>query len=123
MIALFRSLGSKQIQREPSGLWGYVRDDIHSIGSVSEVIMPWSTVSCRSFSIASLHSMGTLHLAWCTGGTEGSRQIVYTPGILAVVSNDWGKALFGEMMSHTSFYGNILVLEGIIFNGLGSTVL
>ena len=71
MIALLRSLRLKQIQKEPSGFQGYVRDDIHSIGSVTEVIMPWSTMSCRSFSMASLHSMGTLHIACCTGGRKG----------------------------------------------------
>ena len=80
--------------REPSGFRGYVRDDIHSIGSVTGVIMTWLTIFCRSFSIASLHSIGTFLLACCTGWTEGSRQIVYTPGILPVMSHDWGNAFF-----------------------------
>ena len=40
--------------------------------------------------MASLHSVGTLHLACCIGRTEESRQTVYTPGMLPVVSNDWG---------------------------------
>ena len=47
--------------------------------------------------------MGTLYLACCPGGTDGSRQIVYTPGILPVMSNDWGYAFLRETMSHTSF--------------------
>ena len=73
--------------------------------------------------MASLHSMGTLHLASCTGGTEGSRWIVYTPGILPVVSNDWGNIYFkGNDVLHI-FYSNIVVLECIIFNGLGGRVL
>ena len=80
--------------RGPSGFWGYVKDDTHSVGSVTGVIMAWLTISCRSFSIASLHSVGTFLLACCTGGTEGSRQIVYTPGMLPVVSNDWGDVFF-----------------------------
>ena len=53
--------------------------------------------------MASLHSVGTLNLACCTGGTKGSRQIVCTPGILPVVSNDWENAFLSEMMSCTSF--------------------
>ena len=53
--------------------------------------------------MASLHSMGTFLLACCTGGTEGSNLIVYTPGILPVVSNEREKAFLSEIMSHTSF--------------------
>ena len=95
--------GSKHIRREPSCFWGYVKDDTHSVGSVTGAIMAWSTISCRSFSIASLHSMGTFCLACITGGTEGSNLIVYTPGILPVVSKDRGNAFFNEIMSRTSF--------------------
>ena len=103
MMALLRSQGLRHMQREPSALWGYVKDDTHSIGSVNGAIMAWSTISCRSFSIASLHSMGTFLLACCTGETEGSNLMVYTPGMLPVVSNEWGNAFFSEIMSHTSF--------------------
>ena len=53
--------------------------------------------------MASLHSIGTLHLASCTGRTEQSRQIVYTPGILPVVSNDLGNVFLRDTMSCTSF--------------------
>ena len=88
MITLFKSQGPRHIWREPSGFWGYVRDDIHSVGSVTGAIITWSTISCRSFSIVSLHSMGTFLLACCTGGIEGPRQIVYTPCILPAVSNN-----------------------------------
>ena len=103
-MALLRSQGLRHMQREPSGFWGYVKDDTHSIGSVTGAIMAWSTTSCRSFSIASQHSMGTFLLTCCTGGTEGSRQMVYTPGILHLVSIEWGNAfLFKEIMSCTSF--------------------
>ena len=91
------------MQREPFCFWGYVKDDTHSVGSVTGAIMAWSTMSCRNFSIASLHSMGTFLLECCTGGTEGSNLIVYTPGILPVVSNDWGNAFFKEITSCTSF--------------------
>ena len=41
--------------------------------------------------------MGTFLLACCTGGTEGSRQIVYTPGILPVVPKDWGNAFLRKL--------------------------
>ena len=95
--------GSRQLWREPSGFWGYVRDDTHSIGSVTGAIIPWSNIYCRSFSMASLHSMGTLNLACCTGRKEGSRQIVFTPGMLPVVSNDWENAFLRETMCRTSF--------------------
>ena len=54
-------------------------------------------MSCRSFSIASLHSMGTFLLACCTGGTEGSNLMVYTPGILPVVSNHWGNTFLKKL--------------------------
>ena len=53
--------------------------------------------------MASLHSMGTFLLVCCTGGTEGSNLIVYTPGMLHVVSNERGNAFLSEIMSHTSF--------------------
>ena len=89
--------------REPSVLWGYVKDDTHSVGSVTGAIMAWSTISCKSFSMASLHSMGTFLLVCCTGGIEGSNLMVYTPGMLPVVSNEWGNAFFSEIMSCTSF--------------------
>ena len=91
------------MQREPSALQGYVKDDTHSIGSVTGAIMAWSTISCRSFSVASLHSMGTFLLASCTGESEGSNLMVYIPGMLPVVSNEWGNAFFSEIMSRTSF--------------------
>ena len=41
--------------------------------------------------------MGTFLLTYCTGGTKGSRQMVYTPGILPVVSNDWGNAFLKKL--------------------------
>ena len=53
--------------------------------------------------MASLHSMGTFLLACYTGEIEGSNLIVYTPGILPVVSNEWGNAFLSEIMSCTSF--------------------
>ena len=88
--------------REPSCFQGYIKDDTQSVGSVTGAIMAWSTMSCRSFSVAFLHSMGTFLLS-CTGGTEGSNLMVYTPGILPVVSNDGGNAFFKEITSCTSF--------------------
>ena len=84
-------------------LVGFVKDDTHLVGSVTGVIMPWSTISCRSFSIASLHSMGTFLLVHCTGGKEGLRWMVYSPGMLPEVSNDLGNAFLRETMSCTSF--------------------
>ena len=50
-----------------------------------------------------MHSMGTFLLACCTGETEGSNLIVYTPGILPVVSNEWGNAFLSKIMFWTSF--------------------
>ena len=95
------------MQREPSGFWGgYVNKDTHSIGSVTGVVMPWSTIPWRGFSIASLHSMETFLLVCWTGEQEGSRQIVYTPGMLPVVSNEFKNAFLWYTMSCTSFTEN-----------------
>ena len=30
---------------DPLGLWGYVSEETHSVGSVTDVIMPKSTIS------------------------------------------------------------------------------
>ena len=49
-------------------------------------------------------------------GTEGSRQIVYTPGILPVVSNDWGNAFLRETMSHTYFMVTIWSCNELLFS-------
>ena len=84
MMALLRSQGLRHMWREPSALLGYVKDDTYSIGSVTGAIMAWSTISCRSFSIAFLHSMGSFLLACCAGETEGSNLLVNTPGMLPV---------------------------------------
>ena len=53
--------------------------------------------------MASLHSVGTFHLACCTRGKEGSGQMVYTPGMLPVVSKDLDSAFLRETMSCTFF--------------------
>ena len=52
--------------------------------------------------MASLHSMGTFFLACWTGGMEGSRKMVYDPGILPVVSKDLENASLRKMMTCTS---------------------
>ena len=65
--------------------------------------------------MASLHSMGTFLLACCTGGTEGSNLIVYTPGMLPVVSNEWGKAFLSDIMSLHIFYRQ-MVLKCMVFS-------
>ena len=68
---IIKVMGDLDMWRETSDFWGYVKDDTHSLGSGTGAIMAWSTISCRSFSIASLHSMGTFLLAFCTGGQKG----------------------------------------------------
>ena len=45
--------------------------------------------------------MGTVLLVCCIGGKVGTRQIVYTPGMLPVVSKDLRNAFLRETMSHT----------------------
>ena len=45
MIALLRSQGSKHMHSDPLGLQGYVSEETHSVGSVTDVIMPKSTIS------------------------------------------------------------------------------
>ena len=71
MMALLKSLGSKHMWRDPSGSQEYVKEDTHSVGSETGVIIPWSTISCRSFLIASLQLNGDLSssvLNWEEGG-------------------------------------------------------
>ena len=81
---------------------------LNSIGSVTGEIMPWSTISCRSFSMASLHSMEDLSsYACCTGGKVGSRQIVYSPGMLPVVSKQLGECFFKRNYVLHIFYRDI----------------
>ena len=43
----------------PSGFLGYVSEETHSVGSMTGVIIPWSTMFWRAFSIYSLASVGT----------------------------------------------------------------
>ena len=62
MIALFRSLGSRQILSLPFAFFGYIRLLTHGVGSVCLVMILWQTISANSFSISSLYSMGTFHL-------------------------------------------------------------
>ena len=44
-MALLRSLGSKHMRSDPLGLRGYVSEETHSVGSVTDVMMPNSTIS------------------------------------------------------------------------------
>ena len=48
---------------DPLGLWGYVSEETHYVGSVTGVIIPKCTISWRSFSIGSLYYIGTLQWA------------------------------------------------------------
>ena len=73
MMPLFQSQGSKKIQRVTSGLWGYVREDTHSIGSVTGAITCRSTISCMIFSVCSWYSFGTYLYACWTGSIDGSK--------------------------------------------------
>ena len=59
---LVKSQGSRQMQRVPLGLWGYIREETHSVGGLMGVIT-WKSTSFQSvFCICSLYSVGTLHL-------------------------------------------------------------
>ena len=71
------------------------------MGSVTGVIISLSTIFCRAFSISSLASIGTFHLACCTGCIEVSTLIVYCPGMFPVVSKLLGNAFFKTIMSLT----------------------
>ena len=44
-MALLRSWGSKHMPRDPLGLWGQVSEKKHSVGSVTGVMIPKSTIS------------------------------------------------------------------------------
>ena len=92
---LVHTWGSKQGQIVPSDFLWYVSDETHSVGSVTGLIFPLSTIFCRAFSISSLASMGTFLQACCTGGIEESTFIVYCPGMFPVVSKLLGNAFLG----------------------------
>ena len=79
MIALFRSLGSRQILSLPLAFFGYIRLLTHGVGSVCLVMILYWTISANSFSISSLYLMGTFHLPCWTGGTVGSVLMSYSP--------------------------------------------
>ena len=94
-IALFRSLGSRQILSLPFAFFGYVRLLTHGVGSVCLVMILCWTISANSFSISSLYSMGTFHLLCWTGGTVGSVLMSY-PACLLCSQSCWGTALGGS---------------------------
>ena len=88
--------------RVPSGLWGYVKDDAHSVGWETGMITPFSTISLRVHSICSKYSMGTfLHACW-TGIMVGLVLIVSVPDIFPMVLKEAGKACFRAIMSWTT---------------------
>ena len=86
----------------PSDFLRYVSQEIHSVGSITTVIIPLSTMCWRAFSISSLASIGTFLYACCTGGIEGSRCMVYSSGMFPVVPKLAGKACFRVIMALTS---------------------
>ena len=85
----------------PSDFLGYVSEVTHSVGSVTGSIIPLSTICWRPFSISSLASIGTFLHACCTGSIEGTKSIVYFPGLLPVVPKQAGNACFRAIMSLT----------------------
>ena len=109
VMALLRSFGSRHMQREPSDLQGYVRDNTHLVGQETGAITPLVTMSLRVHSIYSQYSMGIFLLAFWTRGTEGSVLMLYVPGMLPTVSNEPRKAHFRAMMSWATTVGGVSV--------------
>ena len=87
------------MHKVPSGLWGYVRDDTHSVDWETEAITPCSTMSSKVHLICSWYSVGTFCLACWTGRKEGSVLMVYVPDMLYMVSKEPGKANFKVTIS------------------------
>ena len=71
-MALLWSLGSRHIWSVPSGLWGYVSKDTHSVGWEIGAMTPFSTMSSKVCSICSLYLMDTFCWACWMGGMPGS---------------------------------------------------
>ena len=62
IMALFKSLGLRQILSLPFGFFGYVSELTQGVGSICFIMIPWWTILFSSFSISALYSIGTLHL-------------------------------------------------------------
>ena len=86
----------------PSDILRYVSEETDSVGSVTGVMIPWSTMCWMAFSISSLAPIGTFLWACCTGGIEGSKCMVYSPGMYPIVSKLAGKVYFNPIMSLTT---------------------
>ena len=86
IMALFKSLGSRQILSLPFGFFGYVSKLTQGVSSVCFVMIPCQTISFSSFSISALYSIGTLHLPCCTGGIWGLILMSYSPDMSPILS-------------------------------------
>ena len=69
---LIKALWSRHIWSIPSGLWGYVSEDTHSVGWETGALTPFSTMSSKVHSICSLCLMGTFCQACWMGRMLGS---------------------------------------------------
>ena len=87
--------------RIPSGLWGYVKADTHSVGWETGVITPFLTISLRVHSICSLYLMRTFLQACGTEVTLQSVLKVQLPDIFPMILKKAGKAHFRVSMSWT----------------------
>ena len=83
-MVLLKSLGWRHIQSVPSGLQGYIREDIYSVGQETGVIIPLLTITLRVHSICSQYSIGTFQLGMLDRGNVrvspngvGPRHVAY----------------------------------------------
>ena len=92
--------GSRQGQMVPSDFLGYVNEETYSVGLVTGVIIPWSTMCWRAFSISSLASIGTFLQACWTGVLRGPKYSIFSWYVSCCVKTGW-EDMFNAIMSLT----------------------
>ena len=89
MITLFSGMQPRQGLTSPVGFTGYMALLTHGVGSICGSKMSPSIMLSRAVEMASLLSISTLHLAYCTGWMLGSILMVYSPFRLPILSKEF----------------------------------
>ena len=90
MMALFSGMQSRQGLTSLDSFTGYVVLLTHGVGSICVSRMSSVIMLSRATQMASSLSVGTLHLACCTGAMVGSILMVYSPFKLPILSKEFG---------------------------------
>ena len=89
-MALFSGMQSRQGLTSPDGFTGYVALLTHGVGFICGSRMSSAIMVSRATQMASLLSIGTLCLAYDTGGMVGLILMVYLPFRLPILSKEFG---------------------------------